>query len=99
MILDSETLAPQMQQWVTLTRVISTLLFTYPQVREYSSPHFYVRRLAMQLSVASVLTQRRPSTKATKGVNCLRLFNQLFRYFRFFSRSEVSRHFSRVLDW
>ena len=70
LIRDSGTLAPRMQPWVTLTRVIATLIFMYPQVREYGSFHFCSSRLAMHLSVASASTPRRTSTEAMKGVKC-----------------------------
>ena len=78
---------------------MDTLLFTFLQVREYGSRHFYVRRLVMHLSVASVSTPRRPSTKETKGVKCLRSFKKVLIYFRFFTLSEVSSNFYGVLDW
>ena len=67
---DSGTQASQMQRWVACTRVIATILFTYPQVHEYGSFHFCARRLAMCLSIASASTPRRPSTEAKKGVKC-----------------------------
>ena len=95
-IQDVVTLAPQVHWWVAYTRVIATLLFTYPQVREYGSFQFFVRRLTMRLSVASASTLRRPSTKATKGVNFRRSLRQVLRYFFFFSRSAISSHFSGV---
>ena len=53
----------------------------------------------MHLSVASASTPRRPYTKATKGVKCLRSFKHALRCFLFFSRLAVSRHFYGVLDW
>ena len=54
----------------------------------------------MRLSVASVSTPRRSSTKATKGVKCRRSFIRALRYFFFFfSQSTVSRHFSGVLEF
>ena len=62
------TLVPRMQRWVGRRRVISTLLFAYPQVCEYNPFHFYAWRLAMHLSVSSASTPRSPSTEATKGV-------------------------------
>ena len=87
MIQDAVTLPPRMHQWVENTTVISTIIFTYQKVHEYGYFHFCARRLAVRLSVASALTPRRPSTKATKGVNCLHSFKQVFRYFHLFSRS------------
>ena len=47
LIWEAGTLPPRMQRWVALTRVIITLLFMYPQVREYGSVHFFARRLAI----------------------------------------------------
>ena len=96
---DAGTLAPRMQRWVARTRVIFTLLFTYPQVREYVSFQFCARRLAMCLRVASTSTPRRTSTEATKGGKFHRSFRQGLRYVFFFSCSAASRHFSGVLDW
>ena len=93
------TLAPRMHQWVACTRLIANQLFTYPQVGEYGSCHFCTRHLEMRLRVVSASTQRRPSTKAKKGVKFLRLFKQALRYFRFFSNFAVSIHLSGVLDW
>ena len=77
-----------------MTRVIVTLLLTYPQVREYGSFHFFVRRMARRLSVPSTSTPRRLSTDATKGAKFRHSLRQVCGYFFFFSRSEVSRHFS-----
>ena len=57
-----------MHLWVALTRVIATLLYIYLLVWEYGSFHFYARRMAMRLSVASNSTPRRLSTEATNGV-------------------------------
>ena len=68
---DYGTLSPQMMRLVTLTRVIATLLFMYPQVHAYGSFHFCARRLEMSLGVAYALKPRRPSNKATKGMKCL----------------------------
>ena len=68
--------------------------YTYSQVHEYSSFHFYARCLAMRLSVASALTPRSPSTELVKGVQCVRSFKQSLRFFLFFLLSAVSRHFS-----
>ena len=96
MMRDVRTLDPRMQRWVACTRVIATLLFTYQQVREYGSCHFCVRWLVMHLSVFSASTPIISPTKLTKGVKCLRSFNQALRYFLFFS---LSRNFSRFLDW
>ena len=95
---DARTLFPQMQRWVTLTRVINTLLFMYLQVHEYISFHICARWLAMRLSVASNSTLRRPSTEATKGVKYQHSLRQAWRYFFFFSRSAVPSHFSGILD-
>ena len=53
----------------------------------------------MRLRIASASTLRRPSTEATKGVECLRSFKQALRYFLFFLSSAVSRHFYGVLEW
>ena len=78
---DAGTMAPWMHQWVSRKRVITALLFTYPQVREYGSCHFCARRMEMRLSVASALTPKNSSTKATKGVKCLHLFKNSLRYF------------------
>ena len=52
------TLPPRMKWWVERTGVISTLLFTYPQVCEYGSFHFCAMRLAIRLSVASTSTPK-----------------------------------------
>ena len=70
---------PWMQRWVACIRVMDNILFTYLQVRENSSFQFFARRLAMHLSFASALTQRRPCTKETKGMKFLRLFKHAFR--------------------
>ena len=98
MMQEAGTLSPRIQQLVPRTRVISTQLFMYLQVREYGSCHFCTRHLEMHLSVTSASSLRRPSTRATKGVKCIRSFKRELRYFLFFLRWEVSRHFSRVLD-
>ena len=94
-----ETLALRMQQGVSRKIVIDTLLFMYPQVRKYKSCYFCARWLEMCLSVAPASNPRRPYTEAKKCVKCLRLFKQSLRYFLFFSCLEISRHFSRVLEW
>ena len=73
---DAITLPLWMKRWVARTRVIDTLLFTYPQVHEDGFFHFCVRCLAMHLSITSALTPRRPSTETTKGVKRLHLFKQ-----------------------
>ena len=96
---DAGSLPPWMQRWVARTRVLETLLYTYPQVREYGSFHFCARRMAVRLSVDSASTPRRPSTDATKVVNFQSSFKQVLRYLFFFSHSEVSRNFSGVLYW
>ena len=90
---------PRMQWWLELTRVIASLLFTYLQVCEYGSFHFVLRRLARLLIVASASTLRSPSTDAKKGVKCRHSLRQAYRYFFFFSRSAVSRHFLGFWDW
>ena len=99
LIWDARTLDSQIQRLVELTRVIATLLFTYQQVRENGSFHFFARELARSLSVASASPQRRPSTEATKGVKLRRLLNQSCRYFFLLSRSVISKHFLGGLDW
>ena len=91
--------APRMQWWVGRTRLIATLLFPYPQVLEYVSFHFCLMRLEMHVSVPSASTPRSPSTEATKGGKCRRLFIQALGYFFLLSRLVVSRHFYGVLDW
>ena len=88
-----------MKQWVALTRVIATLLLTYPQVYEYGSFHFFARRLVMNLSVNSTSTPRRISTEATKGVKCQCSLVQVWRHFFFFYCLIVSRQLSVFLDW
>ena len=87
-----------MKRWVAHTIVMATLIFTYPQVHEYSYFHFCIRQMAMRLSVAPASTPRSPSTEATKGVKCIRQLKKVLRYFLLFSRLEVSRHFYGVLD-
>ena len=94
-----EPCSPRTQRCIALTRVISTLISTYPNVREYGSFYFLARRLAIRLRVASAPTPRRPSTDAMNGVKCRRSLRQACRYFFFFSFSEVSRQLSVVLDW
>ena len=93
MIWEDRNLYPRMQRCVAQTRVIATLLFMYPQVCEIGSVHFFARRMAIRLSVASTLNPRRPSTEATKGVTLQRCLRQEYRYFFFLYLSAVSRHF------
>ena len=96
---DSRTLSTQIQHLLDLTGVISTLLFMYLQVREYSYFHFFARRMSMHLSFASASTLRRMSTEAKKGVRCRRSLIQVWWYFFFLYHLEVYRHFSGVLYW
>ena len=99
MMQDDGTLSPWMQRWVARTRVISTLLFTYVQVREYASFQYCVRRLVMCLSVAYALTPRRACTDPMKVLKCWCSFKQVLRGFLLFLRLVFSRHFYVVLDW
>ena len=61
------------------SRMIANLLFTYSQVSEYGSFHFFVRWMAMRLSVASALNPRRQSIDPTKGVKCQRSLRKALR--------------------
>ena len=82
-----------MQRCAAQTRVIAILFLKYPQVCEWGSFLFIMRRLEIRFSVTSALTQRRPSTETTKGVKCKRYLKNALRYFYLFNLSAVYRHF------
>ena len=82
------------------TKVMATLLLTYPHVLECVCRHFVARRLAILFRVAVASTPRSPLTKAMKGETCQRCWKQASKYICFFARSASCRHFSGVFaEW
>ena len=94
LILCTGTRDTHKKRCVARTKVMATLLLTYPHSYEYSCCHLVARRLAIFFRVAVSSTLRSPSTKATKREKCRRCWRQAFRYILFFPLSDSWRHFS-----
>ena len=89
----ASTQDPRKQRCVACTKVMVTLLLTYPHVFEQGCRHLVARRLAILFRVAVASTPSSPSTEATKGDRCRRCWRQASRYILFSPLSASWRHF------
>ena len=100
LILCAGTLYPWIHQCVARTKVMVTLLLTYPHVFEYGFCHFFARQLAILFRVAVASTLSSPSIEANRGQKCQRCWRQASIYIFFFSHSASCRQFSGVFaEW
>ena len=97
LILFSVTLDSLMHRCVAHTKVMETVLLTYPHVLEYGCHHFVARRLAVLFRVAVASTPSSLSTEATKVENCRHFWRQSSKYIFFFASSASCRHFQVYL--
>ena len=67
LILCAGTLDPWMHRCVACTKLMATLLLTYPHILEQGCCHFVARWMAILFRVAGTSTPSRPPTEATKG--------------------------------